>query len=37
MECCAHAALCAVTLRIRFQNDMVVARHGRNMGVAWHV
>jgi hypothetical protein len=35
-----HAMLmprCAVALRSRFQNGMVVAWHGRGMSAAWHV
>jgi hypothetical protein len=28
---------CAVALRSRFQNGMVVAWHGRGMGAVWHV
>jgi hypothetical protein len=28
---------CAVALRSRFQNGMVVARHGDGTGAAWHV
>jgi hypothetical protein len=28
---------CAVDLKSRFQNGMIVTWHGRGMGVAWHV
>jgi hypothetical protein len=38
--CHIHAApmpRCAVALRIRFQNGMVVVWHERGIGVAWYV
>jgi hypothetical protein len=40
MPSLAHAEpmqRCAVALRSRFQNGIVVAWHGRDMGAAWHI
>jgi hypothetical protein len=40
IPCCSHGApmpRCAVALRSRFQNGMVVAWQGNGTGAAWHV